>query len=241
MDIPNEITWLGEFKGQKLTFLEAEILALQKLDRVTMKALWEARRTCWFDYARLHPVQSLNYFAAKYSKYYGGYLYQNINMDLRYSLGLKGNVMDSREVRQFAQLMMEADKRGVPYDEWLTHLFAFFAKEGWTRPPRPAQILARQDAIEYADQRWLEKALAVGMYAQDPWYDTQAWVGHPIQRLYEDWLVYVVNLREQKSYSLAHLLYVANQLRIERVLLEFKARDIRDAQRWVTAFPEPSR
>lgn len=231
MDKPAEPTWLEPFKGSTHSWLDCEILTLERVDPVLRESAWEATDEIWFDYVRLHPLKAFYWFCHCYSKAYGRYLEQNINLDLRFSRGLKGDPLDSRELRQLMAIKREADKRCIPYDFWLQELFKHFASIGWTRPPRPAHMAKAETAQIVVEQAWENRIMEYTKYASDPWYLVQNWEGHQHQRRYEDWIVGNLQLRTHKEYGLSYALYEHGALRIERAIYEFGKDVVMQAQR----------
>lgn len=232
MELQLEPLWLGSFKGSDLDFLECEKLGLEKLERGQLAALWEAQDTIWFDYARLHPVKALYYFAKVYGDVFGEYLGENINHDLRFSRGLKGDVLEHRELRQIVALKLEADRRGQTYRHFLSACFHHFSSIGWTRPPRPAHIVKSAEALERADRSWETLVAGFTRYSADPWFTVDEWVGHPQQQRYEDWIVNNVHLRDRKELALSSALYGQDALRIERAITSFDQDTLDQAVFW---------
>jgi hypothetical protein len=231
MELELQPEWLGPFKGSELSFLECEILGLTKVDPVLMASQWQTQDTIWFDYVRLHPVKALYYFAHVYGDTFGRYLGENIEYSMRFGRGLKGDVLEHRELRSLAALKREADKRGIPYDIWLSRLFKHFGANGWTRPPRPAHMVKSEEAIEGAAQYWAETCCDRTIYAKDPWFQTDEWVGHAQQQRYERWIVTAVGMRERKELALSSALYDKSALRIEAAAVTFPEL-INEAQLW---------
>lgn len=236
MDIPQRPTWLPPFKGAAYSYLDCEVLAFEKIEAPMREALWANQDTIWFDYARLHPVKALYLFCDAYSRAYGDYLAANIDMDMKYARGLKGDPLDSRELRSFIGLKREADARGIPYEIWLRRLFTDFASQGWTRPPRPAHLLNNTEAHEKAELWWAEALNDITFYAKDDWFTTGEFVGHSQQTRYEDWIVDSLRLRHNRDIALASTMYEKDALRIERALAEFGEGTVTEAQRWQLRF-----
>jgi hypothetical protein len=214
-------TWLKPFKGATHSFADCELLFLQKVDPAVRDQHWRATDEVWFDYARLHPLKGFYYFCHVYGDAFGRYLESNIDFDRRYQRGIKGDPLESRELRSLLAVKNNADKTGMPYEVYLDAMFARFASNGWTRPPRPAHMANCAEGHEKAIAAWEERLVAMTMYARDPWFQVEQWVGHPQQRRYEDWLIESIRFREHRELALSTCLYEQGQLRIERALQEF--------------------
>lgn len=224
--------WLGPFARSGNSWLDCEVLTLEKTDPDMRQAQWEGLDTAWFDYVRAHPVQSFYYFCHCYGNAFGDYLGSYIDHDLRFSRGLKGDPLDHRELRSLLTLKNMADKRGMPYRMWLTQLFNEYAARGWIRPPRPAHLLNNTEGIEKVYEYWLNITSEQTIYAADSWFDTAEWVGHPQQVRYEQWIVDNINMRQNKEFSLCVALYEKRCLRIERAAVEYGPLLIAQAQDW---------
>lgn len=220
MEIPQQAEWLGSFKGAELSYLECEALAL-KWEAAQCLAQWKATDTIWFDYVRLHPVKAFYFFVDSYSRQYGRYLEENIDMGMKYARGLKGEVMEHRELRSLLSLKLEADKRGMPYRTFLAYAFDYFRLQGWTRPPRPSHIVNSAECLEFVEQQWAELATDMTVYAADTWFQAPEWVGHHHQQRYEKWIVQAIKQRERKEVALASALYSMQALRFEAALDHF--------------------
>lgn len=231
MEIPAAPTWLGPFKGFEHSFLDCEVLGLENMDGLWLADGWRARGTCWFDYRRLHPVKAFLFFASVFSKTYSRYMEENIDMELRYSTGLKGSPLSHRERRQLWYLMIEADKRGIPYHVWLSGLFDWFARAGWVHPPRPSHMLANQEAHEHAALRWAAATEGITHVARDPWFLVDAFIGHPAQVDHEQWVVDSIRQRNNRDIAISSAIYDLRALRIERAMVEFPEQ-VEDAIKW---------
>lgn len=232
METPEKPDWLGSFKGAELSFLQCEALAVQHLEPGQLVAHWETQDTIWFDYARLHPVKAIYHFAHVYGDAFGRYLGENIEHSMRYSRGLKGDVLQHREIRSLLALKREADKRGIPYPIWIERLFKHFGKSGWTRPPRPAHMLKAEEGVEEAVAYWSETVAAKTVYAKDPWFKTAEWVGHEQQSRYERWVINNVMLRPRREVALSSAVYEMDALRIEAAVQNFSPDIVNQAMRW---------
>lgn len=221
--------WLKPFKGADLSFVDCELIAAEKIGPEQMEMLWAGMDSIWFDYCRLHPVKSLYYFVQCYSESFGLYLDTNIDHGMRFHRGVKGDPLESRELRQMIGLKLQADRLGIPYPEFIRAAFAHFASIGWTRPPRPSHILASDEAINRALESWVYKATAFVQFAADPWFDSTEWRGEAQQQRYEEFLVASLRERQHKRFGVAHAVYGLGQLRIERALTEFGPDVVRDA------------
>lgn len=221
MELPAQPTWLGPFKGAEHSFLDCEAIALQHLDPSWREQQWAAHETIWFDYVRVHPIKAFYYFCDCYSFSFGEYLGSNINHELRYSRGLKGDPILHREKRSLLAIKQAADREGIPYPFWLRHCFAWFALSGWTRPPRPAHLASSKDAQQYAIEKWAETCTSMSVYPKDPWFRSENFCGHPQQIRAEDWTVQSIRMRPLPDVAIASAIYETQTLRIERAMVEF--------------------
>lgn len=229
--------WLPLFTGANRSFLDCEVEGYSKLPPGALEDHWQAAATTiWFDYARLHPVKALRHFAECYARAYGDYLGSYMDSDLRYNRGLKGDVLDAREIKQFLGNKLLADRAGMPYPIWIAGHFRHFAANGWTRPPRPSHMLACDEAHESTIAYWQENLKASVQYAEDPWFGAAFWTGHPQQVRYEDFLVEQIKARANKVTALQFAIYDKGALRLERALQSFDPSDVYDAlkldERW---------
>lgn len=232
MENPTVPTWLGPFKGSGHSWLDCEVLTLEKIDPVLRESAWTATDTVWFDYVRLHPLKAFYYFCNVYAITYGRYLEQNIDFEMKYNRGLKGDPLDSRELKQLLAIKRDADLRGIPYTFWLQELFKHFGSIGWTRPPRPSHLLKAEAAQVLVEQTWESRIMEFTMYANDPWFLAENWIGHAQQHRYEEWLVNNIKLRTHKELALSVALYDKGALRVERAIQEFGESTVAQAQVW---------
>lgn len=172
---------------------------------------------------RLHPVKSFLYFCHCYGKAFGSYLYANVNHELRFRTGLKGDPLKHRELRALVGLKTAADELGIPYDVWLNGLFDYFSLQGWTRPPRPAHMLASAEAREHAAMRWALRVESQVVYPKDSWFATESFCGHPQQLRCERHITDSVAFRPNKDIALASAIYDMGMLRFERAIEVFPA------------------
>lgn len=232
MRLPAQPTWLPAFKGSEHSFLDCEVLALEWLDPQSRSLLWKFQGSVWFDYARLHPIKAFYHFCHSYSIAYGQYLEANIDLDLKWSRGLKGDPLQSREVRQLISLKAQADALCMPYGLFMSQRFATFASNGWTRPPRPSHVLHDAESHERAETAWNHHLWNMTQYAKDPWFTVDNWTGHQEQRRYESWIVGCMDMRQNKDLALSTAIYDKRALRVEKAIERFGPDVVSKAQDW---------
>lgn len=204
---------------------------MRHLSPIWLEDAWQAKDTCWFDYRRLHPVKALLYFRHVFSEANGHYLESGIDVEMRFNKGLKGDPLVHREIRQLWYLMLEADRRCIPYKFWLYGMFDWFARSGWTRPPRPAHLLSNKDAQEHAQLRWAAAIEEVTHASEDPWFRSGNFEGHQYQLDHEQWIVDSIRKRNNRDIAISSAIYDLQALRIERAAIEFPEHTL-PALRW---------
>lgn len=232
MNLPADPFWLGAFKGAEHTFLDCEVLGLEHVEPAQLERMWEAQGTIWFDYARLHPVKALYWFCHCYGRAYGAYLYTNIDESREFSKGIKGDPMVHRELRNLIAVKTQADEAGVPYEIWISAIFDWFSRQGWTRPPRPSHMASSVEAQEHAKLAWAERVTEQIVYPKDPWFAPEAFVGHPQQLRCEQHIIESIRMRPNRDIALGSALYEVGMVRVERAAQVFPGY-VLDAQRWV--------
>ena len=228
---PEPAQWLGYFYGHDLTFLHAEVLAIQHVPATLLKKEAELMRTKWFDYRRMHPTKATYFLASCYAKAYGNAIavMKDSQMGL-YHKGFKGmDFMQTKEALSFWRLRQSIDKLGIRYDFYLRKAMDWCIENGWRRPPRPSQLASNPDMVSDIMLAWEEECAARIQFCKDDRYKVRSFFGHADQIAYEQFIVQAIKQRPQPRYGLNSALYVEDAIRIETALTEFGERVVEEA------------
>lgn len=225
--IPRPADWLGYFYGHDLTFLHAELVAIQHVSDALLKKETGLMQTKWFDYRRMHPTKATYYLAHCYNRAYQDCVSVMKDRSGKFMRGFKGlDVFQSKEKLSFWRLRQLVDSLGIRYDFFLRHAMDWHVNAGWLQPPRPSHLGANQDMITDVMMAWEEECAARIQFARDPRYKAKNFIGHTDQLAYEDFLIAQISHRRHPQYSLHAALYIEDALRIERAVQAFDARVI---------------
>jgi hypothetical protein len=222
-------TWLGNFFGGNLGFLNYEILTIQHIPVKEMKAEAELMGLKWFDYRQLHPMKATYYFAKCYTVAYQDFYRKSLNAEAaQYVRFLKGHdFLEARENKSIWKLRQLCDRMGMRYDFFLGFAMKRHHKmmdcTGKIYAPRPAHLLCNEELIADAMLAWEEQCQISMQVARNPWYRVSNFNGHKDQLAHEAFVIAQINTRQHKQYSLHAALYLYDTVRIEEALRQFDA------------------
>lgn len=232
-------TWLGNFHGSQLGFLNYEVLTVQHIPHKDLLAETELMGVKWFDYRQLHHMQATYYFMKCYTTAYRGFCKKAVNAETSpYVRCVKGNdFLDAREKLSFWRLRQLCDRMGMRYDFFLTFSMNWFYKmvgaDGKIYPPRPAHLLRNEDLIAEAMIAWEEQCVTSLQIAKNPYYRVSNFVGSKNQLLHEAFVIEQIKLRRHSKYSLHAAIYLYDVLRVEEALRHFELSEVNGAMKEV--------
>ena len=229
-DAPSLTEWFGYFYGHDLSFLHAEMLAIQHVPAALLKKEAALYRTKWFDYRRMHPTKATYFLAQCYNRAYQDCMSVMRDRSGRFMRGFKGmDFMESRERLSFWRLRQLIDSLGIRYDFFLRRAMTWHIEAGWLQPPRPSHLATNQDMITDVMMAWEEECAARLQFPKDTRYKVANFFGHADQLDWEKFAVDQIKTRRHPQYALHAALYIEQSLRIEAALREFDERVIQAA------------
>lgn len=191
--------------------LDAEILS--RLEPSKLKDISELNKTCWHGYRFMSVGHRLMFFIHCYRESYGATT-RLIGKRFLKPNWMKANFLTHLQKGQFTSLfqaMATADGFGIPYDLYCEALQERHLRGRAERPLAPNQLYG-MGVLEYAVKKWEERNEA-GIYtAKTPLLMAEAYIGHPIQNDYMDYLCDHVQTKGNKAFYLARLMFDVKQL-----------------------------
>jgi len=219
---PKLTQWFGLFFGSGMTFHECEVLVFQHIPDHLRREEPTLRRSCWYDYRRLHPVQATHLFAHHYNLAYGRAALIAQGRGGGKMRGFKGgDFLQSREKLQFWRLRQTVDALGMPYDFFLNAAMDWYIAAGWVNIPRPCHINTNEEMAAHIVLKWEEWCNASMQWAADERYRVENWFGHDDQIAYEQFMIRQIGRRANPQFALHTALYQARSVRIETAIREF--------------------
>lgn len=185
----------------------------------------------WFDYRDMLPAQATQHFADRYDAIYRevysalrDYRKADDVVALRHD-----DLFKSPELLALWRARQAADAIGCKYDFYLRQAFKMAWDRGWTYIPRPNQIYGEALTQDIADQWKLERAASLQL-AESPFFRNDAYVGHPNQDAYHQYLVAEIKQREHPHLSLARVMFKERALPVEVAGAHFPVTVLRRAR-----------
>lgn len=227
-------TWLGNFFGGNLGFLNYEILTIQHISYKEARIESGLMATKWFDYRRLHPMQATYYFVKCYNDAYRDFYRKAINADAApFVRGIKDHdFLNAKEKMTFWRLRQNCDRVGLPYDFFLRFGMAKHHRvigDGKVYAPRPSMFVKNEELFAEAMIAWEDECAARLRVASDPYYRTSAHVGSQAQLDHEAFVIRQVKGRQVPRYALHAAMYLYDVIRIEEALRQFDHHIVSDA------------
>lgn len=219
-------TWLGNFFGGNLGFLNYEVLTIQHINHKEARIEPELMATKWFDYRRLHPMQATYYFVKCYNDAYRDFYRKAVNAGAApFVRGIKDHdFLDAKEKMTFWRLRQNCDKVGLPYDFFLRFGMSKHHRtigDGKVYAPRPTMFVKNEELFADALIAWEEAQQASLRIACDPYYRTSNYTGSRDQQAHEAFVVGQIMRRRVPHYALHAALYLFDVVRIEEALRRF--------------------
>ena len=228
---PKHGEWLGYFYGHDLTFLHAELLAIQNVKDALLKKESALMKVKWFDYRRMHPTKATYFLAHSYNKAYSRFI--SITQDGRsapYMRGFKGmDFMLTKERLSFWRLRQHIDKLGIRYDFYLMKGMDWCIANGWLQPARPSHLMTNEEMVTDIMMAWEEECAIRMQFALDDRYKVSNFFGHSDQLAYEQFIIDSIKTRQRPHFALNAALYLEDAVRIEKALEEFSERVVEEA------------
>lgn len=238
-NLPRLAEWHGYFLGHDLTFLHAELLAIQHVPESLLKKEAELMRKKWFDYRRMHPTVATYLFAHCFNRAYQDFMVAVHDRSGQYMRAFKQlDFMEAHEKLAVWRLRQLADSLGMRYDFFLRHAFKQYSHDGWflkkldkgrVAAPRPSHINANTEVVANVMLAWEEECAARIQYPVDTRYKAYNWIGHVDQLDWERYLVEQIKTRRHPKFALGSALYIERALRIETAIREFDERVLEEA------------
>jgi hypothetical protein len=141
----------------------------------------------WFDYRRLHPVQATYLFAEHYVQAVRIIYAQTRDRKAAETVKvLAGDPLDSRAALSFWLARQAYDRIGCRYLFGLRWTMTRKADRGWQYFPQANQLYGTELLLDLADH-WKGECAASMQFATEPFFKSDAFIGHPDQLAYERW------------------------------------------------------
>lgn len=198
--------YLGE-----ITRNQSWALELQHVPDEMRLAEAELQLTRWFDYRQMLPGQLTDYFVERYKEIYRQW-YAKVRDEGESEfipvVHFK-TLFGSTELLQFWNARQAADRIGCDYDFYLRFAMHRCVERAWRYLPRANQLYG-EELQHDLELSWQESLRAQLKLATDPRYKAANYIGHPDQDAYHEYLVGLVNMREQKHMVIARLIFKEN-------------------------------
>lgn len=221
-------TWLGNFFGGNLGFLNYEILTIQHIAHKELKCETELMATKWFDYRRLHLMQATYYLVKCYNDAYRDFYRQAIDASRApFVRGIKEfDFLNAKEKMTFWRLRQNCDRVGLPYDFFMRfamswHYRIIGAGDGRVYAPRPTFFVKNEELFADAMIAWEDICKATMRVSTDPYYRTSNYTGSRDQQAHEAFVIGQIKQRAVPHYSLHAAMYIYDVVRIEEALMQF--------------------
>lgn len=179
-------------------------LSVHEQHRTDEAALCASR---WFDYRQLLPSQATYLFAAQY-RYEYIEAYKRVK-DIRtadtVSAFSPDDIFKSTDLTALWLARREADAIGCKYDFYLRLAFERFADRGWKNLPRPNQLYS-EELSQDVKNAWAKRCREVLQLADSAFFSCDAYVAHPDQVAYHEWVIEQIKAREHKHLALSRAL-----------------------------------
>lgn len=228
-------TWLENFYGANLGFLNYEVLSIQHIPARELAKETELMESKWFDYRRLHPLQATYYFVKCYTDAYRAFCKKAIDHETApYVRCIKEHdFLKAREKMSFWRLRAACDQVGIRYDFFLTFamnwFYRFVGQDGKVYPPRPSHFAKNEELFADAVIAWEEQCRVSLQVAKDPYYRISNFAGRKAQQDHEAFVLRQIGQRAVTRYSLHAALYVYDVVRIEEALRSFESKVVEAA------------
>lgn len=187
----------------------------------------ELRQTRWFDYRNKLPMELTQLFADKYAQ-----LYREMyaaHRDEEYSENVTGSVTQ-KDLLCLWQGRQAADFIGCTYEFYIRFTMHRTFERYWKYIPRPNQLYSEELVLDAADE-WANRKNEILFLAQDDFYKTQSYAGHPDQRDYHNYLIKMVKARAVPEMILTRLIFREKCLTEELAVKHFGSEVIKAASR----------
>ena len=181
----------------------------------------------WFEYRRLHPMQSTYYFMHCYLEAYKEFHRVVIDHEAaNYVRPTKSvDFIHTREKLSFWRLRQTIDELGIRYDFFLGRAMKWYAEQcfhvGEIFAPRPQHIGCNEDLVAYVIECWEDQLAIELQIPKSDFFKVSNFFGHPDQLAFEDFLVNQIASRHIPRHSLKAALYNHKSLRIEEAIRSF--------------------
>jgi hypothetical protein len=115
------------------------------------------------------------------------------------------NIFESDDLTAMWLARQAADSIGCKYFFYLSHVFNVFTSRGWKNLPRPNQIYSEELVISVTTA-WKQRCIDVLQIAESSFYTASAYVSHPDQIAYYQYLQGHINKRSNRHIVVAALL-----------------------------------
>lgn len=192
MKLSNQECWLLE-----LTHIPAE-------HRATEAKIQTER---WFDYRPMTAAEATYEFAECFRRQYLESYKQT--KDIR-TVGkinpfAPADIFKSPDIIPMWLARQAADSIGVKYEFYLHYVFNEFTRRGWKNLPRPNQIYG-EEVVMSIDISWKQRCKDILQLAENNFFTTQYYVGHPDQTAYYEHLGRSIRGRQHSHYAVNTLL-----------------------------------
>lgn len=227
-------TWLGNFYGGNLGFLNYEILTIQHIPHADLKREVGLMDAKWFDYRRLHPMQATYYLVRCYNDAYQAFVRKAIDAaKAPFMRGIKDHdFLNSKEKMTFWRLRQNLDQYGLPYDFFLTFAMGWHYRtvaNGKIYAPRPNHFVKNEELFADAILAWEEQCKTSLRISSDPYYRASNFTGSKDQIAHEAFVIGQIKQRRLPQYSLHAAMYLFDVVRIEEALRQFDQRIVDSA------------
>lgn len=228
-------TWLGNFYGGSLGFLNYEVLTIQHIPRKELAVETTLMRTKWFDYRRLHPMQATYFFVKCWTDAYRAFVRRNLDAERAPYMRCVKEVdfLEAKEKLSIWRLRQKLDRLGMRYDFFLMFAMKWFHRfkgaDGKIYSPRPSHMSGNDELLSDAILAWEEQCAISMQFARDPYYRVSNFNGSDAQRAHEAFVIDQIKKRRIPHYSLHAAMYLHDVVRVEEALRHFEERVVRNA------------
>lgn len=220
----------GPFFGFDTSLAQCEVLAIARIPAPLLRLEADLYARKWFDYRPLHPVQATYLMAAHLNGAVGRFIATNFDRTRARTASFKGgDVMAIRETGAYWRLRQCIDDLGMPYEFFFDKAFAWYARAGWRRAPRPGHMTGNLELHLEAANAWENHSRVVLPWAAHRRYRVAAFVGAPDQLDYEAHVLKRIMQRPQPHYATHAALYLHDCLRIEAAIATLPSHTIEQA------------
>lgn len=219
-----------EHFGSDLNFLQCEVLAIKHVPHKLLRQEAELCQKRWFDYRRLHPVQTTYLLAKEFDRGYKDFIITTRDHRAgQFMKAFKGNdILTHKEMKSVWRLRQLIDGLGIRYDFFIRKAMQWSMRHNWHHVPRPSAF-RNEDLVSDVILDWEDECRAKIQWPTDTFYRVENFCGHPDQLELERWIVGQIMQRSRPRFALSHALYGARILRVETALQHFGADLVREA------------